>query len=771
MKKNLIITMFAFLIALALVSANPIISPTVLDFTVAEGETSYFNVTYAPDNGNVTFNSNFTGFPSDDSYNVTVDSLVMYNNTFAQLWFYPNFNSAGIYDILLNVSDTNSSDLVILTLNVTNTNRVPSISSVPDKTVTAGFSSTLNLTGYASDADNDTLEYLASSADTAKADCTIAPNTHMLTITGIAAGSTTCNLTVKDAESQNSDEITVTVEAQDPKIGFTTTPVLPELTSFTTGNSVNFELVLTEQGNMPLTDVAVTFTQFVGVGNDVTLVNVDPITGISILEGATHAITMTASIGNDNFTAGTYTSNVTVSYNGTTTTGKVNVSVKAPDVAAMNLPTAVNLGSSTQERNITTTTHFDIENTGDYTLNNVDVSGSADSKYALLFSKDGTTFTATTGNFNIAANSNQTIHVKVTIPDDQTAKKTDIGYVKIESDEQNATISYLYLETKSMLDIKDLNVWTDGDKTSSVNNGETVDEVKPGDKVEFSIEVSNLFTDDMKIEDVEVEITIYDIDDNENMDETSDSEDIDENDEEDFDVDFTIPTMLDEGKYTVDIEVSGEDEEGGDHYKKWTIYLEVEKKSHEIIISEAELRTSVLQCIRSTTLDIELTNIGEDEEDEVKLIVSAPELGIDFTKINIDLEEGDDEDSQYKKSFTISVGDDFKAGNYPITVKAYYNTNVLDDEKQFTLEVKDCATNTATTPITTTGTDSSDIIVQTNMGSDLTPGTSGSIVTAAADTTTESSFTSSGVYISFLVLLNVVAIGGLVYLLIFLGLI
>ena len=75
-------------------------------------------------------------------------------------------------------------------------NSAPTGIIIPDQTVNANQTATINLASYFSDPDNDALTYAASSSDTAKATASVSGAT--LTVQSIAAGTATISLTATD---------------------------------------------------------------------------------------------------------------------------------------------------------------------------------------------------------------------------------------------------------------------------------------------------------------------------------------------------------------------------------------------------------------------------------------------------------------------------------------------------------------------------------------------------------------------------------------------
>ncbi len=228
----------------------------------------------------------------------------------------------------------------------------------------------------------------------------------------------------------------------------------------------------------------------------------------------------------------------------------------------------------------------------------------------------------------------------------------------------------------------------DGKKDTITNNGEKISrDAKEESNIEFKVEVKNIW--DKKIEDIEVTVTIKDIDDGDDLEEEDNIDDLEPGNSDDVDFDFDLPLKVDDDNYDVKINIKGKDEDNNIHQIEWELTLEVKKDKHNIIITKSYLSPSTVSCSRTTNLRIDLLNLGRDDED-VKLELKSSDLAINFQKDDIELETGTDNDAKYETAFRFTVPERIKAGTYPITLKTYYNQDQLSDTKQVNLIVKEC---------------------------------------------------------------------------------
>jgi hypothetical protein len=154
---------------------------------------------------------------------------------------------------------------------------------------------------------------------------------------------------------------------------------------------------------------------------------------------------------------------------------------------------------------------------------------------------------------------------------------------------------------------------------------------------------------------------------------------------------FNVPYDVEEGNYDIVITAEGSDEKyGSEHTASTTLVLEVERKDHLIKIMEAKLGSDEIRCDEYTTLDMNLQNIGGDNEDEVSLKVKNSDLGLAYTSDLFEMsEDPDDDENEYSKVLTIDLrGKGIKSGVYPIEVSTFYSEDIISDKKTVNLNVR-----------------------------------------------------------------------------------
>ncbi len=247
-----------------------------------------------------------------------------------------------------------------------------------------------------------------------------------------------------------------------------------------------------------------------------------------------------------------------------------------------------------------------------------------------------------------------------------------------------------------MLKISKIIITVDGDKNTFDEN-EVLDEdsfdIEPGSEVEVKVELENKFPKDTKISiDVEFEeFVIENIDDGDDLEPEDDIEDLelDADKDETVTAEFRIPLLVeDEDEQPIVIEITAEDEEGGEYDLLFDNFIVVvDKESHKLIFNRAELSKAAVSCDRSTMLDVEIINTGADDEDVI-LTIRNDDLDIDERE-EFELEEADDDDAVYENSWSLDLGEDVKAETYKIALQAKYGARTAS--KTLELKVEDCA--------------------------------------------------------------------------------
>ncbi|MBI2657768.1 hypothetical protein HYX08_03685 [Candidatus Woesearchaeota archaeon] len=238
-----------------------------------------------------------------------------------------------------------------------------------------------------------------------------------------------------------------------------------------------------------------------------------------------------------------------------------------------------------------------------------------------------------------------------------------------------------------------------GSKTSkNLNDRDTIDdEAEPGDSIEFRVETSNNFTstEDLKIEDISVTVTIEGIDDGDDLEEESQDFNLNPGRDKKITLKFQTPIEVDEDSFDVTIHAEGEDENGTDHEADMRLTLEVDKESHLLKITRASLSPAEVSCNRKNVqAAVTVINIGNEDEEDVTVQVLNSDLGVELSQDAGELTaEPNEDESRFSHIFAFNVPSDAEAGSYPVVVRALYDENRKKAEETITLTVSDCETS------------------------------------------------------------------------------
>jgi len=248
------------------------------------------------------------------------------------------------------------------------------------------------------------------------------------------------------------------------------------------------------------------------------------------------------------------------------------------------------------------------------------------------------------------------------------------------------------------------------------NNGEGEDNNwELLDEIEVEVDVSNNNNDDD--EDVVVELGLFDSSGKNIADdlvflEDSDSDNeeieinIDDDDEETVTWVFRVPADLDKGNYKLAVKAysddSGENRDCSDRASSFSDgffqSIDIEEASDEgrfVVVDEIDFDSQVT-CGQTTTGQFTVFNIGEEDQDRVRILIRNEALGIDLTReITSDLDQGDDE----TLDFSFQIPPTANNGNYVLEfITQYdYRNGVYREESQDTFdsifEVLGCSQN------------------------------------------------------------------------------
>ncbi len=345
-----------------------------------------------------------------------------------------------------------------------------------------------------------------------------------------------------------------------------------------------------------------------------------------------------------------------------------------------------------EDVNETITATFTLTNDGATTVTNLvfDTSG-IDAKYAVQFIGLPT---------EIVNGTSIQVTIQGYVPIDLDAVDgngnkiaVELGTMTVDGTGADPVTANVYMEARNRLIIDKATITWNGED-ERVDDGETIEDIKPGQDVEVLLEIENLFDDsddeDFDIEDVEAEIDIddeFDVD-----DDSKDVGDISPEETEEVTFNMEVESDADDGTYDLEIIVTGEDENGARHGERWVIDLEINREKEDIRIKTAEFLPETVSCDRDVRLEVKIENMGSRDSDEIVLSIEGDDIDYKQKLVDIDLDTEDD----YSRTFNIEIPEDAEAGIYLFSVKTFfdskdYNEDDYNDVKDIFVTVKDCA--------------------------------------------------------------------------------
>jgi hypothetical protein len=358
------------------------------------------------------------------------------------------------------------------------------------------------------------------------------------------------------------------------------------------------------------------------------------------------------------------------------------------------------IGGENQDRIKNVASSFTVTNNNSVAMTGITFSlgsGAENTKYALTVS----------GPTTIAANTAQTYTINGTIPLDHPGvdanlveNSVKIGTIAITgtaSSTETATADVM-MQAINQLRIKKARIDCDT-KSQSVDDGDRIENLKPGMDCSLEVEIENLFDDNdnnnLKIGDISfdtIDVKLDTSDSDIDLDEDDDISGLDAGDEDSITADLQIDDEADDGTISVDISMSGRDDNGALHGEKLDFRMEIERLSHDVQIRQISLSpASVSNCEASNVkLSTNILNGGKRDEDEASVEVTASDLSFSKKIDNIVL----DKDDSTSAAFDIAIPKTAKEGVVRVDVKTYFDTSAPSNSGSVDLTITKCADET-----------------------------------------------------------------------------
>ncbi|MEK6813000.1 MAG: hypothetical protein AABX86_02705 [Nanoarchaeota archaeon] len=237
----------------------------------------------------------------------------------------------------------------------------------------------------------------------------------------------------------------------------------------------------------------------------------------------------------------------------------------------------------------------------------------------------------------------------------------------------------LFMQRENVLELQDVDVEINGQNKQSVDDNDNIDKLKPGDVLDFDVNVENRADKDsnLEVENTEVRLDCSDEEDLD-IDDDTDEQDIAEDSEESFTFQLTFDEDAKDGTTGCDLGSEGKDIHGARHGDDISFDLEIERESHDISLRSISVDPSEITCQdTSFQVNVEFVNLGKSDEDETAVEVESRTLNYAKKISNIQV----DEDDSRSEVFDVLVPAGLSPGAHLIQVRTFYDNNKASDSE------------------------------------------------------------------------------------------
>ncbi|MBI2133383.1 hypothetical protein HYU11_01735 [Candidatus Woesearchaeota archaeon] len=248
------------------------------------------------------------------------------------------------------------------------------------------------------------------------------------------------------------------------------------------------------------------------------------------------------------------------------------------------------------------------------------------------------------------------------------------------------------MQARNNLRIKEVRIISDVN-SESLDEGDTVKNVRPGDRLRLEVTVENRFSnnDNVDLLDVDVSIENDDLD----LDESDTIGDIGPRKTRSTTLNIDIPNDAERDEFEVVLRSEADDENGAGHGERFTFTIEVDREEHEISIARAELDPTSIICETAAELNTNIRNTGRNDEDDVFLRISSTDMRFNQLVGPFTL----DEDEARLSTFSVPILSNLTPGSKRITVETFYDGDKLSQRKVVILQVSRCETAPVVVPL------------------------------------------------------------------------
>lgn len=202
--------------------------------------------------------------------------------------------------------------------------------------------------------------------------------------------------------------------------------------------------------------------------------------------------------------------------------------------------------------------------------------------------------------------------------------------------------------------------------TIEIKNPDDNDEYNIGDKINVEIKVKNNFDSKTRFD---VEAYLYDLDDDQSVDDVSDSIRIDDKDSDTLELELEVPDDVEDNNHAVYVYAEADKGECTSGY----VNIDVAREDDKVMVKSLRLNPKVAYPGESVDVEVEVKNIGGDDQDVV-LNFDIPGLNVSYIGKEFSVEKYGDDDTKTER-FSFIIPSDSTAQEYEARATIEYSGN------------------------------------------------------------------------------------------------
>jgi len=215
----------------------------------------------------------------------------------------------------------------------------------------------------------------------------------------------------------------------------------------------------------------------------------------------------------------------------------------------------------------------------------------------------------------------------------------------------------------------------------TINDPDKGDDFEIGDVIPIKVKIKNNFEEDKEFD---IEVHLYDITEEQSVNDIEDNLDIDKKDTETFEKEIKIPKDADNKDDEYAIYVYIEDEDG--YCTSAYAEIDVKRKKDDLSISKFEISPLMQEAGKLIEFIIRVDNLGSKDQDEVYVKVENKDLGLSLVSDKFDIEKYDEDDTMTKQ-FSFAIPKSINEGSYEIKASVFYSDDTEADSETKQLSV------------------------------------------------------------------------------------